>query len=189
MSFSRWALFLSGRGSNAEALFEMFGDLDIAVCVSSRKNAYGLKRAERWGVPSLVLDKNPSWQELTKDLRRRRVNRIFLLGFMKILPAEFVQDWQGQIWNLHPSMLPAYPGKNAIEASYQDGASMGVTIHEVTAEMDAGPRLLQFKVAEAASDNKKGVHHFSLAEAKTVISQAEQRLVRELARRRDQQWI
>ncbi len=171
----KWAVFLSGRGSNAEAFFEM-AELDIRFCVSSKKNAYGLLRARRNGIPTLVLDKNQDWQSLSKTLRLRQISHIFLLGFMKILPASFVEQWQGRIFNLHPSLLPLYPGKDSIEKSYQDGAALGVTIHDVITEMDAGKPLLQSLVAEPA---QAGNHSFSFADAQQKISITEQHLVRE----------
>lgn len=177
MSSARWAVFVSGRGSNADALWDLLPELDIAVCVSSRRKAYGLKRARRLGIETLVLDSQVQWSALTEFLKARKVNRIFLLGFMKIVPAEFVRHWTGRMWNLHPSLLPAFPGLEAIEKSYNANGPMGVTIHEVTAEMDAGPICLQKKICERAQDE------MDLAEAQSRISQTEQRLVREWARR------
>ena len=105
---------------------------------------------------------------------------------MKLLPASFVCQWKGRIFNLHPSLLPFYPGKDSIENSYRDGAAMGVTIHEVITEMDAGERLLQFSIADKTS---KGVHEFSFAEAQQNISRAEQRLVRESLREIQGKWL
>ena len=64
----KWAVFLSGRGSNAEAFFEM-ADLDVRLCVSSKKSALGLVRAKRNGIPTIILDKNPNWEFLTSELR------------------------------------------------------------------------------------------------------------------------
>jgi phosphoribosylglycinamide formyltransferase-1 len=177
MRAARWAVFLSGRGSNAEALWECLAEMDVVLCVSSRRKAYGVKRARRLGLPVLVQDSKISWKDLDQELRARGVNRLFLLGYMKILPAEFVQKWQGRMWNLHPSLLPAYPGLHAIEKSYEAGGEMGVTLHEVTVEMDAGPICLQKKICEKAKAE------MSFDEAQTKISQTEQRLVREWASR------
>lgn len=75
----------------------------------------------------------------------QKIDKIFLLGFMRLLPASFLQKWQGRIFNLHPSLLPLYPGKNAIEKSYEAGDAMGVSIHHVITEMDAGRVVLQKK--------------------------------------------
>lgn len=177
----RWSIFLSGRGSNAEAFFENLPELDVGLCVSSSSNAYGLRRARRLGIPTLVFTKSMDWKTLSSELKLRKINQILLLGFMKILPAEFVSDWAGRIWNLHPSLLPEHPGLNAIEKSYEAGLRMGVSLHQVTAEMDAGPLILQTAICENAK------REFSLSDAEFKISRTEQRLVRELARRKNPQ--
>lgn len=184
----KWAVFLSGRGSNAETFFEM-AEMDVRLCVSSKKSALGLARARRNGIPAMVLDKNPDWQNLNAELRERRISHIFLLGFMKLLPASFVSQWKGRIFNLHPSLLPLYLGKDSIERSYQDGAAMGVTIHEVVAEMDAGKILLQAKVFTPSVDQRSGgKHSFSLETAQQMISRTEQRLVRECVQNIQGRW-
>lgn len=180
---SRWAVFLSGRGSNAAALWENLADLDVRIVLSNKKSAYGLVRARRLGIPTKVLEKGFSWSAVTEELKARSINRIFLLGFMKLVPGEFVQAWSGKIWNLHPSLLPAFPGLEALEKSYEAGGCMGVSVHEVTAEMDAGPLQLQRKICDASKKE------FSLEDAGLRISITEQNLVRELARRKNERAI
>jgi len=174
-----WAVFLSGRGSNAEALWENIAELDVRLVISNKANAYGISRARKMGIPILIMDRQFSWSTLTEELRKRKISRIFLLGFMKLVPDSFVQDWKGKIWNLHPSLLPAFPGLEALEKSYEAGGSMGVSLHQVTADLDAGPLELQYQYC---SFSKK---EMSLDEAKMKNSQVEQRLVRELARRKN----
>jgi phosphoribosylglycinamide formyltransferase-1 len=169
----RWAVFFSGRGSNFEALLESIHEEEIVLGVSSKQSAPAIQKAKRAGIPSLVLEKEVNWEALSTELKNRRINAIFLLGFMKMLPESFVNSWQGRIWNLHPSLLPAFPGKNSIEESFSAKAKMGVTVHEVTAQMDAGPRKLQFEIKTKNNLN----------EAQLEISKSEQRLVREFARR------
>jgi len=187
----RWAVFISGRGSNFAALTELLQEIDIALCVSSRSKALGLLQAKRSGIETLILAAQPNWLSLHQELKRRNVNRIFLLGFMKILPADFVEKWQGKIWNLHPSLLPDYAGKEAIEKSYQAAAAMGVSVHEVIAEMDEGKLILQTSICERSLT---GPHKFSLSEAQSLICRQEQKLVRELAVRQNREgrkdlWI
>ena len=179
----RWAVFLSGRGSNAEALWEHLAELDIRLCISSKKSAYGLLRAQRSGIPTLVLEKTVDWEKLDRELKNYGVNQIFLLGFMKIIPASFVEKWAHKIWNLHPSLLPDFPGVESIEKSYEAGGSMGVSVHEVTAEMDAGPLKLQKKISDQAKNE------MNLEDAQMRISLTEQRLVRHWALVRNQGWI
>lgn len=177
---ARWAVFISGRGSNAEAFFENSFENNVVLCVSSKAVAYGLVRAKRNGIASLILDKKIDWSKLDLELRRRNVTHIMLLGFMRLLPEGFVQLWRGKIWNLHPSLLPAFPGKDAIENSYQAKANMGVTVHEVIAEMDAGKKCFQYQTLNHQEYLQKGsMGEVDLAEAKRRISVAEQRLVRE----------
>lgn len=169
---SRWAIFISGSGSNLHAALELLPFLDIRMVVSSKASAYGLKRARRFGVEQFILDKKPNWENLDRELLARRVNRIFLLGFFKILPADFCLKWEGRIFNLHPSLLPDFKGAHAIEESFAAGKKMGVTIHEVTAELDAGRTLYQKRVTNSA---KEDFAHFQ--GATEAISRAEQKLV------------
>lgn len=170
---SRWAVFLSGRGSNAQAAFEELHHLDIRLCVSSRKSALGLGKARRSSVPRLILDKNVDWNDLDSKLRLLKINKIMLLGFMKILPADFCAKWESAIWNLHPSLLPEFKGADAIERSYEKGWAMGISIHEVISEMDAGKIIQQKSICEQAKQK-----YAKLEEAQQDISRTEQMSVR-----------
>lgn len=172
----RWAVFLSGRGSTAQAMFDHVDQHDVRLVISTKESAYGLKRAARLGIPTLVLPKEINWRALNVELERRGIDRIFLLGFMKLIPTDFVQAWSGRIWNVHPSLLPAYPGLKSIEKSFNDKAPMGVTIHDVTPGMDEGKRRLQKNI---------GLVHqsWNLSDAEVRIAISEQRLIREWAGR------
>lgn len=176
---ARWAIFISGSGSNAHAILENLISWDVALMVSSRKSASGLLRAQRFGIERWVLPKNPDWDQLTDELKLRGINSLFLLGFMKIIPPHFCNQWKGQIWNLHPSLLPDFKGASAIEQSYEAGRKMGVTIHEVTPEMDAGPIVLQKKISDSADKD-----FLTLEDARREISQTEQQQVQKWMRRR-----
>lgn len=173
------ALFISGRGSNAQAVMDLI-DANVTLVVSSKAHCWGVVRARRQGIPVLILPKKIDWQALNSTLNQRQIQRIYLLGFMRLLEADFCQKWAGRIWNLHPSLLPAFPGKTSIEDSYKAQADMGVSIHEVTAELDAGPLLWQNKVIESC-DLKAKPQPMDFAEVCFEISRAEQRLVRLLA--------
>jgi len=146
----RWALFLSGRGSTATAAMDMLDEVDIRLVVSNKVTAYGLKKAKRLGVPSLLVgqgaDKKIHWEKLDEELRNRGVNAIFLLGFMRLVPESFLKNWQGRIWNIHPSLLPAFPGAKALERAIESRSDLGATIHDVIVEMDAGKVCLQKKL-------------------------------------------
>lgn len=173
-----WAVFISGRGSNLQALLDLGDDFDVRLVVSSKASAPGLLRAKRAGVPAFVLPKKIDWTALDRELRARRITHVFLAGFMKIVPAEFVARWENRILNVHPSLLPAHPGLNAIENSHAGDDDMGVTVHVVTPEMDAGPKLLQ----KCCLRGKRG-GEFPLSRAQVLISRTEQRLVREAGAR------
>ncbi|MBX2986413.1 MAG: hypothetical protein KF802_00820 [Bdellovibrionaceae bacterium] len=175
----RWAVFISGRGSNLQALLDQLIDVDIRWVLSSKASAPGLLRARRQGIAATVLPKKIDWAELDRELRRRGIEAIFLAGFMKIIPEDFVRAWAGRMLNVHPSLLPQYPGLNALEKSYDDNAPMGVTVHVVTPEMDAGPQVFQRRALPAGA-KAAGV---SAREAQVRISRAEQRLVREAVRK------
>lgn len=173
-NFAKWALFLSGRGSTAQSGLDLVGYSEISLVVSSRISAYGLKRARRFGVPTMVLDKKIDWDRLDQDLRQQGVTHIFLLGFMKIIPESFVNRWKGMILNVHPSLLPAFPGAHGMDESFRSPSSeMGVTIHTVTPGMDEGPRRLQFQVLSAKAKAEK-----TWDQSRLRMAIAEQRLIR-----------
>ena len=171
---SRWAVFISGRGSNLAALLEMRDFVDISLVVSSRADAPGVLRAKRAGVPVLLLDKKIDWLKLDKDLRARKITNIFLAGFMRVVPADFVSKWHGRILNLHPSLLPAYPGLKSIERGYDGGADLGVSVHIVNEGVDEGPLVAQRR--SLISPKAQG---YSLEQAEFYLHVDEQRLIRE----------
>lgn len=178
----KWAVFISGNGSNLQALIDAQPFLSIALVVSSKADAFGVQRAEKAGIPVLVLPKEISWDQLSVELKTKNIDRIFLAGFMRVIPESFVQDWPQRILNLHPSLLPHYKGLRAIERSYEDGAAMGVTIHWVIPDLDAGPILMQKQIF--AAQEAKGL---SLEQVKEKIHQVENQMVVE-AVRRCSQW-
>jgi phosphoribosylglycinamide formyltransferase-1 len=150
----KWAIFISGFGSNLQALLDLnLPEFSVALVISNNSQAYGLQRAKKYNVPTIILPKpiqSSDWKELSHRLKVEKIDRIFLLGFLRIVPSEFIKDWENKILNLHPSLLPAYPGLKSIEKSYQDGAAMGVTVHWVTEGLDEGEILLQEKILESA---------------------------------------
>lgn len=176
-SVPRWAVFISGYGSNLQAILDMNPAIKVALVVSSRADAFGLKRAEKAGVPTLVLSRHPEWQRLHEGLCGAQIDYIFLAGFMKVIPAFFVDLWKNKILNVHPSLLPSYPGTNSIARSYGDKSDMGVTIHVVTAELDGGPVIVQKKVISADETTA-----LSLAECEGRIHAVEHELVTSVIR-------
>lgn len=179
MRSARWAVFLSGRGSTAQSAFDMLPHLDIALVVSDQPQALGLKRARRMGIAQWVAPmkappaKGVDWNLLNQELTQRRITHIFLLGFMRIVPEFFVQTWAGRIFNIHPSLLPAFPGLEAMEKSFASGEDMGVSIHHVIAEMDAGALLRQRRVF------KKTEPRDSWESTALQMAACEQRMIRD----------
>lgn len=179
----RWGVLISGRGSNLAALLDTRPETDLRLVVSSSAQAYGLLRAKRAGVPTALAPTLPNskkidWSALDKMLREARVTHVFLAGFMKVIPASFVDAWVGRIVNLHPSLLPTYPGLNSIERAYADGAAIGLTVHEVTAEVDAGKIIYQRR-----SLKPHEIHEYSLDSVEFKVHVDEQRAVKEAIRR------
>lgn len=174
---TRWAVLISGRGSNLSALLDYPDEIPIAVVVSSKASAEGLLKARRAGVPTHVLDRKIDWPALTKLLRARGVTHVCLAGFMRIVPAEFVAAWRGRIVNLHPSLLPKYPGLESIALAYAAGDDMGVTVHEVDEGVDTGRVILQRRCLLSSE-----VHEYPLALAEFKVHVTEQRLLTRVVR-------
>lgn len=141
----RWAIFISGTGSNMVALLEKQNLAHFSLIVSSKSTAYGLKRAKRRSIPTTVFDGN--WNELIKTLQNLKIDSIMLAGFMKILPKEFIQAFDGRIFNIHPSLLPEYPGMKSIERAFSDKNPSGCSVHVVDEGVDTGKVILQKKVS------------------------------------------
>ncbi len=175
----KWAVFISGNGSNLQVLLDhQDNDFEVGLVVSSKAQAFGLERAQKAGVPTLVLPPKileADWNQLTQQLQDLKIDFIFLLGFLKIIPPSFVQKWTQKMLNLHPSLLPLYPGLKSIEKSYQDGAAMGATVHWVTEGLDEGEILFQEACIQANANHQ--AHALSLEEAEQKVHELEHQLV------------
>ncbi len=147
MQSSRWAVLISGTGSNLQTLLDRAHDPLPMKVYSSKAKVSGLSKAKRMGIPAEVIpsleNKKLDWEWLHQDLLNLRVQRIFLLGFMRLVPENFIHMWENKIINLHPSLLPSYPGLQSFERAWEDKAKLGVTIHNVTTELDSGATLKQ----------------------------------------------
>jgi phosphoribosylglycinamide formyltransferase-1 len=144
----RWAIFISGTGSNMVALLEKQNLAHVSLVVSSTDSAYGLQRAKRRSIPTMIFDtKAESWNELIETLKSHDIDSILLAGFMKILPKDFIQAFEGRIFNIHPSILPDYPGIKSIERAFADKKDSGCSFHVVDEGVDTGQVLLQKKVS------------------------------------------
>lgn len=165
---ARLAVLLSGRGSNFEALALACsrGDVPgrIVAVVSDRPSAAGLSRADTLGLPWHVLDPKalggrPAQEEaLAEQLRAVRADVVCLAGYMRLLSPGFVERFRHRIVNIHPSLLPSFPGKDAQAQAIEHGVKVsGVTVHLVDAGVDSGPILAQEAVPVLDGDDAAGL--------------------------------
>jgi phosphoribosylglycinamide formyltransferase-1 len=157
------AVLISGRGSNLQALIdaERAGRLGgrIAVVISNRADAAGLGRAREVGIDTIVMPHGdyPSREAydlaLVATLRERHVTLVCLAGFMRLVSPVLCDAFPWAILNIHPSLLPAFPGPDAQGQAYEHGVKVsGATVHFVTPELDAGPIVLQVAVPVRGDD-------------------------------------
>jgi phosphoribosylglycinamide formyltransferase 1 len=148
----RVAVLISGTGTNLQALLDTVHgrEVEIVGVASSRPDAAGLQRAERAGVETAVFaiadhpDRGARDRALGDWLETREVGLVVLAGFMELLGREFVRRFTNRIVNVHPSLLPAFPGVGAIDRAVEHGVRVtGVTIHYVDEHLDNGPIVLQ----------------------------------------------
>ncbi len=159
----RLGVLISGRGSNLQAIIDAVaaGRLraTIAVVIANKAEAGGLGCARRAGIETVVLEHTayPSREAydaaLVAELRLRDVQLACLAGFMRLLSAAFVEAFPNRILNIHPSLLPAFPGLHGQDQAWRHGVKItGATVHIVTPELDAGPIVLQASVAVDDAD-------------------------------------
>jgi phosphoribosylglycinamide formyltransferase 1 len=179
----RIAVLISGEGSNLQALIDAFGDsgIEIAGVASSRADARGLERAEAAGIQTAVFaladepDRAKRDDALAAWLEERSVELVVLAGFMELLTPAFIRRFPGRIVNVHPALLPAFPGLGAIEQAVEHGVKVaGVTVHFVDEGVDSGPIVLQeaFELP----------YHRDIATTRQHFHQVEHRLLPEAVR-------
>ena len=148
----RIAVLVSGEGSNLQALIDDLtgSDIEIACVVSSREGARGLERAEAAGIETAVFsladepDRAKRDEALAGWLEERGVELVVLAGFMELLTPGFIRRFAGRIVNVHPALLPAFPGLGSIDQAVEHGVKVaGVTVHFVDEGVDSGPIVLQ----------------------------------------------
>ena len=159
----RLAVLLSGRGSNFQAIHEAIqcGELDaeIVCVISNRPDAPGITRAAEYGYDAHVIDhkrfsnRGAHEDEVLRVLEVARPDYIVLAGYMRLLSPAFVERWRNRILNIHPSLLPAFPGVDAQAQAIAHGAKVsGCTVHFVDENLDAGPIILQREVPVLPDD-------------------------------------
>jgi phosphoribosylglycinamide formyltransferase 1 len=152
----RLGILISGRGSNFEAIADRIAggqlEAEIAVVISNRADAPGLEAARRRGlnavlIPSKGLDREVYDRFVVAELRRQGVELVCLAGFMRLLSAYFIREFPNRILNIHPSLLPSFPGLDAQHQALEHGVKVsGCTVHFVDEDLDAGPIIIQAAV-------------------------------------------
>lgn len=174
----QYAVLISGSGSTLQSLLEMHHQINIKLVISNKEQALGLLKAKRFGKTGLVLKNPVDYQQLHKTLVENKIDRIILAGYMKLIPAFFVSLWEGKIMNIHPSLLPKFPGLDSAFKSWEGQSDMGVTLHYVNQEMDAGEIYKQQRSLQAPWDVD-----CSFEKAEILLRRTEQHALRELAQR------
>ena len=153
-------VLISGRGSNMQSLID--AGLPVSAVISNRADAKGLENAAARGVATRVVE-HRSFESreafdgaLANEIDLHSPRLIALAGFMRILTPQFVERYAGRLLNIHPSLLPAFPGLNTHQRALEAGAKVhGCTVHFVTAELDHGPIVIQAKVPVRDDDSAK----------------------------------
>ena len=189
------AILISGRGSNMAALIDAARLADfpaeIVAVISNRADALGLEKAAASGIATVVIESKPFGKDragfeavLQRALDEKKVELICLGGFMRLFTAEFVQRWYGKMLNIHPALLPSFPGLDPHGQALRAGVKIsGATVHFVIPETDAGPIIMQGAVTVADDDTVEtlsqrilGIEHRIYPEALRLLASGRLRL-------------
>lgn len=172
-------VLISGRGSNMEALLKADLPVKFAAVISNRADAKGLETAAAAGVATAVVDHKAYTDRAAFDVALAAVidgyapDLVVLAGFMRILTPDFVRHYEGRLLNIHPSLLPSFPGLHTHERALAEGVRVhGCTVHFVTADLDHGPVVIQAAVPVCDDDDADSLAARVLAEEHRVYPQA-----------------
>jgi phosphoribosylglycinamide formyltransferase-1 len=179
----RLGVLLSGRGSNFEALADSVAagripDAQVAIVIANREGAQGIDRAAARGIPTLVLpsrglEREVYDRQVVAALRENKVDLVCLAGYMRLLSPYFVQSFPQRILNIHPSLLPSFPGLESQRQALEYGVKFaGCTVHFVDENLDAGPIILQSVVPVLDTDTPDSLSDRILREEHRIYSQA-----------------
>jgi phosphoribosylglycinamide formyltransferase 1 len=178
----RLGVLLSGRGSNFEAIARNIAEgrlnAEIALVISNRPEAPGLDRARELGIPAVTIPSKSIEREaydrlLVTELRKHDVDLIVLAGYMRLLSGLFIREFPGRIVNIHPSLLPAFPGLDAQHQALEHGVKYtGCTVHFVDENLDVGPIVMQAVVPVFDEDTVNVLSSRILAEEHRIYSEA-----------------
>jgi phosphoribosylglycinamide formyltransferase-1 len=183
----RLGILISGRGSNFEAIANAISrrklDAEIAIVISNRATAAGLEIARQRGIPMRVIESRGMEREaydklVIEELKTHEVDLVCLAGFMRLLSALFVESFPNRVINIHPSLLPAFPGLDAQRQALEYGAKItGCTVHLVDQFLDSGPILVQSAVPVLDADTVETLSARILAQEHVIYPKAIQYLV------------
>ena len=179
---TKLGILLSGRGSNFEAIARNAAsgalDAEIAVVIANRPDAGGLETARQAGLPAVCipskgLDREVYDRMVAAELRARGVELVCLAGFMRLLSASFIREFPNRILNIHPSLLPAFPGLEAQHQAFDYGVRIsGCTVHFVDEDLDSGPIILQAAVPVLDGDTAEALSARILKEEHRIYTEA-----------------
>ncbi len=158
----RVGVLVSGSGTNLQALLDAISDMEgaeVGVVISNKQSAYGLERARKASVPDIFIDHRGKSRasfdsEIVECLRKHRVEWVALAGFMRLITPVFLDAFPGRIINIHPSLLPSFPGIDAQQQAFDAGVRLaGATVHFVNGGTDAGPIIAQGVVQRLPDDS------------------------------------
>ena len=187
---TRVVVLLSGRGSNLEAIVKARLPIEIVAVISNQAAAAGLAFARSQGLPALALnpadyaDRDSFDAALADEIARHTPDLIVLAGYMRILSAAFIARFEDRLLNIHPSLLPAFPGLNTHRRALAEGVKIhGCTVHFVTPRLDHGPIVIQAAVPVLPSDTVDTLSARVLQQEHRIYPQAirwfaEQRLIK-----------
>ena len=175
-------VLISGSGTNLQALLDSCALADsparIAVVISNRRDAYGLERARKAGIAAVWIPhrkrtRQDFEQELLQVLQEYNVSWVMLAGFMRVLTDLFLTAYPNRVLNIHPSILPSFPGINAQKQAFEAGVKVtGATVHFVDSGMDTGPIVLQGSVPVLDDDNIDSLRQRILSVEHQIFPQA-----------------
>lgn len=179
----RIGILLSGRGSNFEALAANVAsgripNAEIAIALSNREDARGIEKARALGIEALIISSKGLEREaydklVVAALQEKRVDLVCLAGYMRLLSPQFIAAFHNRILNIHPSLLPAFPGLEAQRQALEHGAKFsGCTVHFVDENLDAGPIVLQACVPVKDSDTPETLSERILREEHRIYAEA-----------------
>jgi phosphoribosylglycinamide formyltransferase-1 len=175
----RVVVLLSGRGSNFQAIAEANLPIEIVAVISNRPQAAGLAYAREHGITAIALDHSaqPDREifdtQLADEIERHQPDLVVLAGYMRILSPAFIARFEDRLLNIHPSLLPAFPGLKTHERALAEGVKIhGCTVHFVTAQLDHGPIVIQAAVPVLADDTADSLAARVLAQEHRIYPQA-----------------